>query len=432
MVDSHGVPTFPLPHDETDVGVLEEAADVMSKQAEAFGGVRDALVSRTGSVVSEVEGDLVAPARISTRSPQGRAGDLSAAATAACATMAAYAAAVNKYNGVVDRLNREYNAAKAADFSVAADAGATESMNDQERQTARAQAIDAADVALRTQLGKQEQVARTELDRTGDTLAANLIGTPNQAIEGVINVLRTLGFVPKEDADGWGIAATVYGDAGQVFGAYAGWMEWVKYGFWQPKFRNAEGRWVWGTDKGWKWWQRLGLSLRPGAGERDWKAKTHQNAARKQWAAAGKWVGRVGVGVTVASSAWEQWQEDADNPDLDTADRVDRAATKGAGTAAGAFAGAKGGAALGAAIGTAFGPGPGTAIGAVVGGLAGGIIGGFAGGRAADWVNEKFGGIGHAVGDAGGAVWKSAGDAADAVGDSVSDAVGWVGGKLGF
>jgi hypothetical protein len=81
----------------------------------------------------------------------------------------------------------------------------------------------------------------------------------------------------------------------------------------------------------------------------------------------GKAIPIVGTGVSIASAGWDQWREDADNPNLTTTDRVGRAA--GVGTYVG------GAAAAGAIIGTAILPVGGTAAGLVVGAAAGLAVG---------------------------------------------------------
>lgn len=231
----------------------------------------------------------------------------------------------------------------------------------------------------------------------------------------VEDLLERLGLAPGDGMDSYAGAAYVFGLAGTAFGPLAGWMANGVLGTWQPKFRDAHGRWVWGTNKGWSRWDRLTLSLRKGARGRDFRALPHQAASRGRWLTASTWAGRAGGVATALSSGWSQWQADADDPSLDTDDRVDRAATTGVSTAAGAWAGAQGGAYLGGAIGTAICPGAGTVIGGAVGGLVGGAIGAYAGSELADVVNEEWDGAVHMVGE-------SVSDAGQAIGEGLSDA----------
>jgi hypothetical protein len=85
------------------------------------------------------------------------------------------------------------------------------------------------------------------------------------------------------------------------------------------------------------------------------------------WSKAGKAIPYVGGAVVVASAGWDQWREDAKNPNLTTTDRVGRAAGVGAYV---------GGASLaGAAIGTMLFPGVGTVAGLAIGAGAGLLVG---------------------------------------------------------
>ncbi|NHC45204.1 hypothetical protein [Motilibacter aurantiacus] len=226
----------------------------------------------------------------------------------------------------------------------------------------------------------------------------------------VENLLEKLGLLPPDGMDGIAAGGYALGLAGLGFGGLAGWMAQGALGVWQPKFRDAQGRWVWGTNKGWTPLERLRLSLRSGAAARDWRALPHQSANMARWETAGAWANRAGGVVTGITSAWSQWDADADDPSLDTGERVDRAATKGVLSGAGAWGGASAGAWAGGAIGTAIFPGVGTVVGGAIGGLVGGAIGGFAGSELADTVNEQWDGAVHA-----------AGDAVDAIGDGLSD-----------
>jgi len=137
------------------------------------------------------------------------------------------------------------------------------------------------------------------------------------------------------------------------------------------------------------------------------------------WTLAGAWLALgvladlslpvVSAGVTVAfaTSAWDQWSRDENDPNIDTDEQIGRAAWRGGLTAAGGWAGATAGAEAGAAIGSLF-PGPGTVIGGVVGGIVGGVIGSGVAGSVAD------------------ATVDFAGDVADKAGDIVDDVGGFV------
>lgn len=235
------------------------------------------------------------------------------------------------------------------------------------------------------------------------------------------NLLETLGFAPPDGMNPVSGTAWVTGLLGFGFGGLSSWVSKNVLGVWQPKFLNARGTWVWGTNKGWSPVDRLLLSLRPGAAERDFRSLPYKAAASESWGTAAKWAGRAGIGITAVTSGWEQWSADADDPSLDVGERVDRAATKGVTTAAGAWAGAQSGAWVGGAIGTAICPGVGTVIGGAVGGLVGGVGGAMVGGAAGDWLNDGWNGAVHGVSDAGQAIGDGLSSAGEAIGDGLTD-----------
>jgi hypothetical protein len=82
---------------------------------------------------------------------------------------------------------------------------------------------------------------------------------------------------------------------------------------------------------------------------------------------AGKALPIVGGAAAIASAGWDQWREDAGNPNLTTTDRVGRAAGVGAYVGGASIAGA--------AIGTALFPGVGTVAGLAIGAGAGLLAG---------------------------------------------------------
>ncbi len=264
-----------------------------------------------------------------------------------------------------------------------------------------------------------ECVSRAEAARTKEREAHTRLGAAMAATNGdgwLENLLETLGLAPPDGMDGVTGAGYLLGLGGLGFGGLAGWMSHGVLGMWQPKFLNPSGSWVFGTNQGWSTLDRLRLSLRPGAASRDWRALPYQAGNLQRWEAAGRWANRAGGAVTALTTGWSQWQADADDPSLDTGERVDRAVTTGASSAAGALAGAQGGAWAGGAIGTAICPGVGTVVGGAVGGLVGGAVGAYAGSELADVVNEQWDGAAHAVGDALGA----AGDGLSDVGDTLT------------
>ena len=262
----------------------------------------------------------------------------------------------------------------------------------------------------------EECVSRAEAARTKERGAhAHLVAAMSQANgDGWLeNLLEVLGLAPPDGMDGVTGAGYLLGLGGLGFGGLGAWMSHGVLGMWQPKFLNANGSWVFGTNQGWSRLDRLRLSLRPGAAARDWRALPNQSANLMRWENAGKWANRAGGAVTALTTGWSQWQADADDPSLDTGERVDRAVTTGASSAAGALAGAEGGAWAGGAIGTAICPGVGTVVGGAVGGLVGGAVGAYAGSELANVVNEQWDGAAHAVGDALGSAGEGLADMGD-------------------
>lgn len=137
-----------------------------------------------------------------------------------------------------------------------------------------------------------------------------------------------------------------------------------------------------------------------------WRFRADANGAlRSQWAnwenlnsrigTPSRWLGNVAKPLEFGTAAAEQWARDSGRPDLNTGEKVGRAAahslTKGGAALAGGWAGAK----IGAAIGLAGGP-----VGAVVGGVVGGLIGGALAAATADALNEDVVDAGEKVGDA--------------------------------
>ena len=225
------------------------------------------------------------------------------------------------------------------------------------------------------------------------------------------NVLQRLGILPPDTVDGVTGPGWFAGLGLTAFGVQANAMSRAVLGRWQPWFKGQNG-WRLGSPYGHSAWERFKLGLRTGEkGARDWRANPYQSGSRQRWSTAGKWAGRIGIPITAVTSGWEQWQADADDPSLDTGERVDRTATQAATTTTGAVAGAKGGSLVGAAIGTAIAPGVGTVVGGAIGGLVGGVAGAMAGGAVAEYINDQWDGAVHALDDA-----------ADAVGDGLSKA----------
>jgi hypothetical protein len=91
------------------------------------------------------------------------------------------------------------------------------------------------------------------------------------------------------------------------------------------------------------------------------------------WSRAGKAIPYVGGAVAVGSAGWDQWREDAKNPNLTTTDRVGRAAGVGAYVGGAAVGGAMIGSMLFPGVGTVAGLAIGAGVGLVAGAVASSI-----------------------------------------------------------
>jgi hypothetical protein len=140
-----------------------------------------------------------------------------------------------------------------------------------------------------------------------------------------------------------------------------------------------------------------------------------------------KAAGPAGKVLAVITEGQSQWQADADDPRLSTADRVGRTATRATLGGAVVIEGALVGAELGGAVGSAI-PVVGTAAGAAVGAAAGAFAASEFGRSSvdaavegADEVIDLAGDAASAVGDAASHAADAAGAAADAVGDAADE-----------
>lgn len=136
---------------------------------------------------------------------------------------------------------------------------------------------------------------------------------------------------------------------------------------------------------------------------------------RAQWATRAKWFGRAGIATAFVTAGAGQWLSDANDPNLETSERVGRTAAQTVTVGGASALGGWGGAAGGAAIGTAICPG----VGTVVGGVVGGIVGGGVAGAVADELNDT---VVSWAGDAANAVEDWAGEAASDVDEALDDA----------
>ena len=126
---------------------------------------------------------------------------------------------------------------------------------------------------------------------------------------------------------------------------------------------------------------------------------------------AGRALPYVGAAVNVASAGWDQWRQDASNPNLTTTDRVGRAA------GVGVYVG--GASVAGAAIGTMIFPGVGTVAGLAIGATAGLVAGAVA--SSITPVKEFAADAGAAVANAAVDTVEWSGDRLQDLGEGISD-----------
>jgi uncharacterized protein YukE len=142
-------------------------------------------------------------------------------------------------------------------------------------------------------------------------------------------------------------------------------------------------------------------------------------ATRAKWAGRATTLGRLGAAAALVTAGAGQYFADADNPNLDGAERTGRVVTQTATVGTASAVGGWGGAAGGAAIGTMICPGVGTVVGGVIGGIAGGGLaggvvdhfndsivewGGNAADDVADWGGDRIAEIDHGLDQAGDAI----------------------------
>jgi hypothetical protein len=205
--------------------------------------------------------------------------------------------------------------------------------------------------------------------------------------------LTKAGLVPtSSSAAGLGLFA---GGAGLLsLGVAADWATRVRYGSLLPR---VGGEFLTASELGFR------DTVRYGVRSANWRAYPGAVTPYARWATTGHVLGVVGAGVTAGTSAWDQWQADADDPTIGDTEQAARAATVGLASGAGAYGGAMVGAQIGGAIGTAVCPG----VGTVVGGAIGGMVGGIAGSEVGEWLGgEAKGVVGGAAGAVGGFVSK--------------------------
>ncbi|GGO91740.1 hypothetical protein GCM10011584_26540 [Nocardioides phosphati] len=143
-----------------------------------------------------------------------------------------------------------------------------------------------------------------------------------------------------------------------------------------------------------------------------------------------KAAGPVGNVLTVVTEGQGQWQADADDPRLSTADRIGRTATRATLGGAVAIEGALVGASLGSAI-PVVGTAAGAVVGAAVGSFAASELGRSSVDAAVEGVDDAIDLAGDMASTVGEATSRAAGAASDAA-DAVGDAAGKVADKVCF
>lgn len=183
---------------------------------------------------------------------------------------------------------------------------------------------------------------------------------------------------------GWETASNATQTALGRFGDGASYMADARYGRFAP--RGPNGQFI--SPNNMSPWQR---AVSGANGE--FRAIPNQSATRANWIAAGKWAGRAGGALEVATSTAGQVARDWNNPRLTGDQKVGRAAWRGAVEGGGAVAAGAAGAKIGAGLGTLVTPGVGTVIGGALGGIAGGFLGSELGGWIADRTVEGAGNV---------------------------------------
>lgn len=378
---------------------------------------------------TNVWGDLQPPMVAAPRPVVSTSTQIAGAALVAQGVLNRWCQAVTDYNAGIDELNARYAAAQANDFGVDADtyfAHGTAPIA--QKQASYDQAVRNADASLRASLSAEKAKLDAALDAEATTVASMLNTGPTDEVAMALvagghippNTVGLVGeiwsslrgqVIPPTTMGGWGVGLWGLGRAGSLFGLTASWMSKVQFGRFSPRIA---GRYV-AVDAPWYTTAMRGMK------GSNWQAKPYASVTRANWAAAGKWVGRAGGVLGMGTAGLNQWTQDANRTDLDTAAKVGRAATRGVVAGGAGWAGAWAGAQLGAGIGTAIGGPVGTVVGGFVGGVVGGVIGSGIGNEVAD----------HVV-DFAGDVADQASQVAHAAVDDVKDAAGKVADFFGF
>jgi len=156
-------------------GSVRACADDLFAGSSQVWGVRSAVTSRHANAVSAVDGLLQAPL-VSALAPVAElVGTVSAAAGVAGGALNLFADAVATYDAGIDRLNLEYESARAVSFHVGPVTGSPgEELSATQRQHLYDSRVSGAKTALESLLGLREARLRADLDEAAAATAAVL------------------------------------------------------------------------------------------------------------------------------------------------------------------------------------------------------------------------------------------------------------------
>lgn len=205
-----GVPLFPLPPYDGDAGRLREAALDAATQAKRLADLQGELDRMERTAIAESEGFLDSAVRQRFEPATQLADDIAQAAVLFARAMGEFAAEIDRYNHVVDGLNREYEAARATRFGVLMLVATPGDTADSERVHRQYWAdVEQADFTTRARLAAREQIAAQILDDAGNQAAQRLDAGPGALINmtwadvagAAGNLLSWLGVGPGEVHD---------------------------------------------------------------------------------------------------------------------------------------------------------------------------------------------------------------------------------------
>lgn len=218
---------------------------------------------------------------------------------------------------------------------------------------------------------------------------------------GMVSALQGL-VTPSSYLGSLGFAALVGNISLLGVVGFTSWTSYIRFGAFKP--RGPDGRFI--SPRIAPWYMRFQ--------ERHWVATPYNSAPRNRWLTAAKWGNRAAGALAIGTSTLDQWSRDSGRNDLETDERVGRAATRGLVAGGAAWGGALAGAKVGAVLGSFGGP-AGTVIGGVAGAVVGGVVGAGIGNEIADHVVDFGGDVGDVVGDGVDAFGDFAGDVGSAL-----------------